>query len=83
MAKAVKKGTLLDVSYFLDDEKGIALNLFVKTQKGIEEFSEKKFKPYFYVVTDDAKKRLRELEKKEFGEEKITTKCAKFSLRFY
>ena len=71
MAKAVKKGTLLDVSYFLDDEKGIALNLFVKTQKGIEEFSEKKFKPYFYVVTDDAKKRLRELEKKEFGEEKI------------
>src|SRR3989344_2723962 len=84
-------GILLDADYTIDEKKGIALNLFVKTHKGIEVFTEKKFKPYFYVVVSDPEKAEKELLAREFGEgkakiqkiEKAHVKNAEHCLKLY
>lgn len=60
-------GILLDVSYSFNEKKESFLSLCVKTKKGKEFFFERKFFPYFYVIVDDAKKRLPEIEKHLFA----------------
>lgn len=64
-------GILLDVDYFLDEKRGICLRLYVKTKKGIEKFTDRTFKPYFYVIAKNPKKLAKELKGKKFNDAEI------------
>jgi len=59
-------GLLLDIDS-TQDEQGLAcIRLFLRTGKGIECFTDPDFRPYFYVLCDDAAKRKKELEGMEW-----------------
>ncbi|MDO8633773.1 MAG: DNA polymerase domain-containing protein [archaeon] len=68
-------GILLDVSYSFNEKKESFLSLCVKTKKGKEFFFERSFFPYFYVLVDDAKKRLPEIQSHVF-EKKFSVRHA-------
>jgi len=55
------KGILLDVGYDDIEEGKVALQLTVKTAKGIEVLSEKNFEPYFYLATKSPKEAIESL----------------------
>ncbi|MBI4044153.1 MAG: ribonuclease H-like domain-containing protein [Candidatus Diapherotrites archaeon] len=69
-------GILLDVSYSFNEKKQSFLSLCVKTKKGKEFFFERGFFPYFYVIVDDAKKRLPEIESHLFANKFPVRKAA-------
>ncbi len=73
MAPGNVLGLLLDIDS-REDEAGTAyIRLFLRTADrpmggGIESFTDPDFRPYFYVVCDDAKQRARELEEWTFND---------------
>ncbi len=68
------KGILLDADYFINEKEEATIRLFLHTEKGLEVFAEKNYSPYFYVIVDDAEKRLKELEQMRFGDKKFSPK---------
>lgn len=68
-------GILLDVTYSFNEKKESFLTLYVKTKKGKELFFERRFFPYFYVIVDDAKKRVSEIEKHLFSKKFMVRKA--------
>ncbi len=66
----IARGILLDADYSIGEKGESAIQLFLKTKNGLEIFLEKEFRPYFYIITQNAKKAAKELLGKEFGEEK-------------
>ena len=59
------KGILLDVDYTTREGKSV-IRLYVRTKKGIELFEDSKFKPYFFVSTEDSKKAEKALREAVF-----------------
>jgi DNA polymerase I len=67
MAPSQFRGLLLDVDY-LDSGGKSQIRLFVRTEKGIEFFFDRHFKPYFFVKCRDREKAAKEIKKRVFGE---------------
>ncbi|MEW6295818.1 MAG: DNA-directed DNA polymerase [Candidatus Diapherotrites archaeon] len=70
-ARKTVQGILLDLDSIQTVEEKSAIRIFLKTQKGIEILTEKKFRPYCYVIYSGDKEKLKEaLLEREFGEHK-------------
>lgn len=70
------KGLLLDVDSIQVNEQSI-IRLYVKTQKGIEIFTDKSFLPYFFVEVRDKTKAIKEIMKTEFKDKEKIAKVIK------
>ena len=68
MAARKVSGLLLDVDSRQDEAGSAEIRLFLRTAHGIESFADPDFRPYFYVVCDDAKQRAHELEEWSFND---------------
>ena len=63
-------GILLESDYAENERKQSMIRLWVRTRKGLQSFTDSKFRPYFYVIAEDEPKTKAALEKAEFGERK-------------
>ncbi len=86
------EGILLDVESEIEEggENKSEIKVFARSKSGIKIFSDKKFRPYFYVITEDSDKAKKQLESFKFADgtkiaeiEKVEKKNAKNVLKLY
>lgn len=69
-------GILLDVDYSTNEQGESQIELFVRTQNGLEKIQDTSFKPYFFAVCKNGSSTKEKLEKAVFGEEKAKIRHA-------
>ncbi len=63
-------GILLDADYSTNGQGKSQIELFVRTQNGLEKIQDSGFKPYFFAICKNGSSTKEKLEKAVFGEEK-------------
>ena len=61
-------GILLDCGYKTSENGESVIQLYIATNAGIERVEDPEFRPYFYVLSKNPEKTVKELESHDFGE---------------
>ncbi len=61
-------GILLDCAYSIEEGGKAVINLYISTNEKIEKITDSGFNPYFYVISNNPEKTVKELKAFDFGE---------------